>query len=318
MRFSIFVLILILSSCTAIEVEENPLFFFWEEMDKKYVFFEDKQIDWDSVKRTLYTYDPGIKTDLVSGFSSMIIPLQDRHVWVNTGETYITYSPQHDFAIVNLKPYLPSKIEENTIFSIVQLSEKIVYIEIRTFASSFIQLEEKLVNYDYSNGIIMDIRRNQGGSPDVILELASYFISGKHVVLYQKYKKGRGHNDFTKHKPISLEGNNLFGDAKIILLIDKLTYSSANLFASIMKEFTGAILVGNNTGGGGASSVKGVLPNGWGYSLSQEPYFDINFNSLESGVSPHYFIMFDKEQYEQQNQRHNQMEFAYKLLTNEY
>jgi len=78
MKYFLSIFILLFFSCTRIEVEDNPLYFFWEEMDKKYVFFEEKQIDWDSVRRTLHKYDPDIRSELVSGFSSMISPLKDR------------------------------------------------------------------------------------------------------------------------------------------------------------------------------------------------------------------------------------------------
>jgi len=163
----------------------------------------------------------------------------------------------------------------------------------------------------------MDIRHNDGGFTKNVLELASNFISGRHTVLYQKFKNGRGHNDFTDFKPVSLEGNNRFPDTKIVLLVDRMTYSAPNTFASVMKDFTGAVLIGDKTGGGGAASLKDVLPNGWTYSISQNACFDSAYRPLEPGVSPHYQVLFDMEQYENQKPRHNQMEFALQLLADE-
>ena len=317
MKYVLYIFILLSLSCAKIEVEDNPLYFFWEEMDRKYVFFEEKQIDWNSVRSTLHRYDPNNTTDLVAGFTSMIEPLKDRHVWVSSEEETITYNPDANyfFSTVNLNFYSTGKIEENDFYTIAQLPGGIVFVELNSFLKPFPYFEWTIKEYDYSNGIIIDIRHNSGGYLPNALDLAFNFISGKRTVLYQKFKNGRGHNDFTGFKPLSLEGSNRFPDTRIVLLADIMTYSAANLFASVMKEFTGAVLVGAKTGGGGASSILDVLPNGWAYSISQNASFDAAYRSLEQGVSPHYEVLFDKEQYEEEKPRHNQMEFALKLLT---
>jgi hypothetical protein len=318
MKYFLPVFIILLFSCSKIEVERNPLYFFWEEMDKKYAFFEEKQINWDSIRGTLPLYDPNINSDLVSGFTEMITPLRDRHVWVNTGEEIITYiTEDYIYSSINLEFYSSGRLEENDIYSIAQLPGGIVFIELKTFFSQFPYFEKTVKDYDYSNGIIIDIRHNSGGYQKNVLELASNFISGKHTVLYLKHKNGKGHTDFTTFKPISLEGSDHFSDTKIVLLIDKMTYSAANMFVSVMKNFTDAILVGDKTGGGGASSTQDILPNGWIYSISQNAYFDSDFRSLEPGILPHYRVPFDMKQFEEQKPRHNQMEFAFQLLADD-
>lgn len=315
---SIYLLYLISVGCTKIEVEENPLYFFWEEMDKKYVFFEEKRIDWDSVRSTLGGYDPKNDSDLVSGFTNMIALLKDRHVWINTGKREISYSPNdYFFSSINLKFYSSGRLQENDVYSIAQLHKGVVFIELKTFYVPFPNFEETIKNYDYSNGIIIDIRHNSGGYIKNTLEIASNFISGRHPVLYQKFKRGSKHTDFTHFKPIYLYGSNRFPGTKIVLLVDKMTYSSANSFASIIKNFTNAVIIGDKSGGGGAVSLQGILPNGWRYSISENAYFDTHYASLESGVVPHYRVIFNRELYEQQKPRHNQFEFAYKLLTGE-
>ena len=318
MKYFLFVLILMLFSCTPIVIEENPLYFFWEEMDKKYVFFEEKQIDWDSVRRTLYAYDPGIKADLVSGFNSMIMPLRDRHVSINTGEEIISYFPDnYIYSPVDIAYYSTCKPLETDLYSLAQLSGGIVYIELKTFISLLPYFERTVKAYDYSNGIIMDIRHTGGGYLKNVLEFASHFVNGRRIVGYQKFKKSSAHNDFTDSRPIALDGNNRFPDISIVLLVDRWTYSAPNMFASIMKDFTDAILVGDTTGGGGAGSVTDFLPNGWEYSIAQNVTVDSSYGSLESGVPPHFRIPFDYERYEKQKPLHNQMEFALQLLLNE-
>lgn len=315
MKYFLLLIVLFLIACAKIEIEENPLYFFWNEMDRKYVYFNEKQVDWDSVRNTLHRYNPDIKSDLVSGFTNMVLLLRDRHVWINTGEENITYSlGDYFFSSIDINFYSSGKFEENDTYCIAQLAGGVVYIEIKTFYASFVDFEKTVKRYDYSNGIIMDIRHNGGGFYRNAFELASNFISGEHTVLYQKFKTGAGHNDFTDFKPMALKGFNRFPNVKIILLIDRMTYSTANGFASIMKNFTNTVLVGDKTGGGGGISARGILPNGWSYSISENALFDMNYQSLENGLLPDYQVIFDKERYEQEKPRHNQLDFAYKLL----
>lgn len=312
-------IIVVLCGCSQIEVEENPLLFFWEEMDKKYVYFEEKNINWDSIRDVALQYNYLDTTEMVSGFNAMIKPLKDQHVWVYNGEEIMTHSVQsYNYLSLNLSHYSESNIFVNEYIYISQLANDIVYVWPKSFRSYFTDLKEALSTYNYKNGIIIDVRINSGGFINATMDMASYFIEGQHTVLYDKSKNGHGHSDFTDYIPIKIEGSNSFSGIKTVVIADKPTYSAANSFVSVMKNFTNSIIVGNITGGGGASSVSGILPNGWTYSISQQPGFDVNFNSLEPGVEPHYLIPFEEEEFQKYisspERIHPQVDFAYKLL----
>lgn len=320
---SIIFLVLSLVSCVEVEVEENPLLFFWEEMDKKYVFFDEKQVDWDSIKAEIQSLDPNNEEELIAGFKKMIYPLNDRHVSVSFGEDiYITTPSKEEFfnyyLLTDLSRYGAERIIESDGFDCAQLYNKIVYVKLYTFKYYIPQFYNTLKTFNYDNGLILDIRNNQGGLDGAALDFAANFISGKQTVLYTKHKNGYGHNAFTGYRPIELEGSNRFPGTGIVLITDNWTYSAANMFSSVMKNFTTAILAGNTTGGGGGSLTGGTLPNGWDYTFTQNPYFDINFKSLESGVEPDYKIDFGEEEYQEytKTQIHPQLEFAYNLLIN--
>ncbi|MDR1897296.1 MAG: hypothetical protein LBR10_10960 [Prevotellaceae bacterium] len=319
MKYCLFICGLLFISCSQIRIEENPLLFFWEEMDKKYVYFEEKQINWDSVKNTLHLYNPDNDSDLLSGFTSMINTIKDGHVWIATDETVITFydSEYYNNPVMELDIYDAGNLIDTDVYTIAQLKNNTVYVAIKTFLKPSSSAVTELVNgYNYSNGIIMDIRNNTGGYIECVLDLASCFIKGNHNVLYTRHKKSRKHDDFTDYKPISVVGKNLFGDVKLVIITDKRTYSAPNSFVSIMRNFTNTVLVGNKTGGGGAQSCRSILPNGWGYSISENPHFDVNFKSLEPGVEPDYLIVFGEQQYDEYQETgiHCQMEFAFQLL----
>jgi len=49
----LFIGILLISSCSFEEEHcTDPFEFFWREMDRKYVYFEEKGVDWDAVYAT--------------------------------------------------------------------------------------------------------------------------------------------------------------------------------------------------------------------------------------------------------------------------
>ncbi len=317
MRKLLLISFLFAVSCVDIEVEENPLLFFWEEMDKKYVFFEEKNVDWDSIKSEISVYNPANKKELVRGFENMIYPLNDGHVSVLTGEAVICKRIEYYNNVnIDLKRYLAGRVIEDDVVTIAQLDNSIVYVEIKTFEKFVPDFRETLNEFKYQNGIILDIRNNGGGLLSSALDMAANFIEGKHTVLYKRNKNGYGHDDFTDYKPVALKGINAFPETETVILIDNYTFSAANIFTSVMKNFSNAILIGNNTRGGGAALSTGVLPNGWTYSFSQNPYYNINYRSLELGVEPHHHVLFGEAEYLRFGETgiHSQMEFAYKFL----
>lgn len=316
-RIIVLVLVILMIGCTKIEIEENPLLFFWEEMDKKYVYFDEKHIDWDSIRNVILQYNPGNEEEVWKGFEAMIYPLKDRHVCVYSDEMTVSLSfPYFNWIPIDLTKFGVNKTVETDWYTMAQLDNNIVYLEIKTFISFIPDFYKTISSFHYEKGIIIDIRNNRGGLEDATLDFASNFIEGKQTVLYRRFKNGTRHNDFTNYRPVLLDGTNFFPDTKIILLTDNNTYSAANMFASIMKDCTNAILVGNKTGGGGANSITGMLPNGWIYSISENPDFDQNYRSLESGVEPHHWVLFNEAESSQyaEDRIHPQMEFAYQLL----
>jgi C-terminal processing protease CtpA/Prc len=288
-------------------------------MDKKYVYFGEKHINWDSVRNTIHLYNPDNKTELLSGFSNMMNVIQDRHVWINTGDTLVIYNYAryyYNYISINVDIYDANNLIDTDVYKIAQLKNNIVYVEVKTFFKSSLGIEDLIKKYNYSNGIIIDVRNNVGGYYQCVLELSSNFIKDNHIVSYVKYKKSHRHDDFTDYNPISLLGKNQFDGIKLIIITDKFTYSATNFFVSIMKKFTNSIIVGNITGGGGALSFTSILPNGWTYSIAENPYFDSNYKSLEQGIEPDHLVIFGEEQYEEygETRLHSQMEFAFNLL----
>jgi C-terminal processing protease CtpA/Prc len=324
MKYLILPLLLFIVACTSVEELRDPFDFFWTEMDKKYVYFEEKGIDWDAV----YTaYKPrtqtGNENDLLQVFQEIIDMLKDGHVAVSTPDTTIFYDWERkidEVLVLDLHRYTPSQqVFIDDLYKVVQLKNDIVYIGFFTFSPSFDykKFQNILANYSCSRGVIVDVRANVGGFFRNVGELAACFFTQQHIVLYEKHKTGHGRTDFSGYFPITMAGRNIIEDKiPVVVLVGCSTYSGANDFAAIMKSLPNVTLMGTRTGGGGATRADLIMPNGWILSYSQAPMYDIHYNSLEAGVEPHYIIPTTAADVEEMRQTgiHKLMEAAYQHL----
>ncbi|MDR3134093.1 MAG: S41 family peptidase [Prevotellaceae bacterium] len=315
----------IVLSCSR-EVFTDPFDFFWHKMDEKYVYFEEKGIDWDAVYST---YKPRAATandeELLQIFQEIIDLLKDGHVSVSTPDTVILYDwrDTNNIMYLDYTAYLYFPIQDHIMgfYDVTQLTNNIIYIYFNSFEPSFDteQFREIISHYSFSKGIILDIRGNIGGNEDNVYRFASCFFTGTRTVLYKRTKSDRSHNAFSGYIPINVTGCGVFDEfLPIVLLIESGTYSGGTLFSAILKTLPHVVLAGMPTGGGGARRYDYTMPNGWTMSCSQQATYDVHYRSLELGVAPHYKIPTTKEDAAAigPTNRHKLTEFAYQYLNN--
>jgi C-terminal processing protease CtpA/Prc len=141
-----------------------------------------------------------------------------------------------------------------------------------------------------ADGFIYDIRTNPGGSAQLSFNIAGRFVKNKTLVGYQVIKDGKGHNDLTEPSAIyivpSQDGYN-WTDMNTVVLTNRDVYSTANMFASYMKEVPNATIIGGITGGGGGDPCTFYLPNGWAVTMSgHRMVLDVNKVHIEAGIKP--------------------------------
>ena len=98
------------------------------------------------------------------------------------------------------------------------------------------------------NALIFDIRRNQGGSPEMIGLIASYLFD-KPTLLGARYS--RIHDDeYMEYWSLEeVPGRKFEPDVPVYILISSNTYSAAEAFAFILQELGRATIVGEPSGG---------------------------------------------------------------------
>jgi C-terminal processing protease CtpA/Prc len=148
--------------------------------------------------------------------------------------------------------FIESMKEANFGFEkIERLPGNIGYIELRGFfdhemgAKTVQAAMNFLANTD---ALIFDLRRNGGGSPEMVALISSYLFGDQPVHLNSLYwRKGDVTNEFwTKPK----EANVKFEGKDVYVLTSNRTFSAAEEFSYNLKNLKRAQIVGETTGGG--------------------------------------------------------------------
>lgn len=295
----------ILSSCEKVLFEpdlgsRDPFVNFdylWNEIDRKYSYFELKNIDWNAIKNQ---YRPLInpnttEEELFEILSNMLNELKDDHSNLfspfNFSLYNVAFTGQENYRQRTIEEFYLPDIWTTSVFSHGFLDNgNLGYIRYKSFLDDFSEtdLDFILNRYQHTKGIILDLRQNLGGSIFNIPKILSRFLETKTLVAYSITRNGPNHNDFGEREYFFITPYSGIKYLKpIIVLIDRGSYSATTFFALATKAFLNIRLVGDTTGGGGGLPNGGQLPNGWTYQFSISQLLDLNGdNFAESGVPP--------------------------------
>jgi C-terminal processing protease CtpA/Prc len=304
---------LLLSSCEKAFLgpdkgSKDPLANFdylWEEVDKKYSYFELKKIDWNKVRDT---YRPLLNAEsseeeLFKVLGGMLNELRDDHTNLISPFNVSVYNVALRTGKVNYYPrivqefYLKDQWITGTLTNGFLDSNRVGYIRYGAFTDEFTdeQLDVVINRFKDTRGIILDIRSNGGGSVFNVPKILSRFVENKTLCAYSVTRNGPEHNNFGERKGFFItpyEGTRY--NKKVMVLIDRSCYSASTFFSQITKELPNITLVGDTTGGGGGLPNGGQLPNGWTYRFSVSQLLDLNGNNTaEIGVPPDIYVALD-------------------------
>lgn len=282
---------------------DDNLYALWSILDERYCYFDAKGIEWDGVydeyvkklhgKRawTIYEY-----FDLLA---EMLDTLEDGHVnlyspfdvsscrgWFS--DYPLDYYPE----ILQSERYLAGGLRRAGGFRYGMLNDvNVGYIEYNSFSNGFSASNLLYIDNYFSNtdGLIIDVRNNGGGSLDYSVTLASCFFKQSTVTGYIKHKTGVGHNDFSEPEPLITDPKDAlvdWSDRRVVVLTNRRCYSATNDFVVRMLMAPNVIVVGGMTGGGGGMPLSQELPNGWMVRFSAVPMFDAQMRHTEFGVNP--------------------------------
>lgn len=266
----------------------------WSDVNNRYSFFEEKQIDWEAVK---LQYSPLIHEDmspdaLFDVLGDMIGELEDGHV-----NLLSTFNRSRNWRWFEGFPLfydqqLIDDIYLGTNFRIIgplhaQTVDNMLYVNYRSFERNITtqHMDEIIRLMKFHEGLIIDVRSNGGGNLQNALNIASRFIEEEVVYARQRFKTGPGWADFTPWSDMRIlphSGEKYLG--KVAVLTNRRSYSTTTFFAQMMRILPQARLFGDQTGGGGGIPVFAELPNGWTYRFSGSQTIDMEGTQLEFGV----------------------------------
>jgi hypothetical protein len=259
---------------------------FWSDIDENYSLFQFTDLNWDSIKNVYQGKISNTMSDeaFYDTLCNMAFELKDAHTNIYPLNTDIIlksydyfreseYPRNYNFSVISNKyVYANDYVVVYDHYAYCWLGNTKIgymvyneYFDENTTEEAFVKMLEY---FSGCKGIIIDIRENGGGNNAISQMMLSHLSDTKHLVGYIKTKNGKGHNDFSSWTPRYIEPASPNFNYKIILLTNRLVYSTANEMVMWAKAFSNITSVGGTTGGGIGIPVKHMLNNGWAYRTS--------------------------------------------------
>ena len=295
---------------------------FWNLFNDNYCFFGDnygytKNVDWQAIYDEMM---PKVETatteeELLTIMGLSIDYLKDGHIWIDTKFNHLgCFTFYYDENGVKypenfIEGLIPSKYltyayktrNGHRYGNITKDGKTFFYVHHADFTKTLNEedLEMFQPHIDKADGIIYDIRTNLGGTAQYAIDITGRFIETKTHIGYDVVKTGKGYNDYSE--PIALyavpadDGYN-WADKKTAVLTNRDVYSTANMFASYVKQAPNVTVIGGKSGGGGGSPTSYYLPNGWTVVLSaHRASLNVDKEHIESGVDPDILVSITEE-----------------------
>lgn len=310
MRRHIFILIYAMLLCSCVSEEEfgnTPRGNFdalWQIVDEHYCFFPDKEaeygLDWAECRRRYsdMLVDKMSNEQLFEVCAKMLAELRDGHVNLASSFNTARYWDWYESYPVNFsdslqRVYIGTDYRLTCGIRYCILPDNIGYVYVPSFDGSVGSgnLDAIFSYLSLCDGLIVDVRNNEGGQLTMAQDLAASFINEKTTVGYIAHKTGTGHSSFSSPEPITLTpSEGMRWQKNVAVLTNRRTYSAANAFVMYLKDLPQVTVVGDRTGGGAGMPYNNELPNGWTVRFSACPTYDSQMRSTENGIAPDYHV----------------------------
>lgn len=228
------------------QLSNTELFdFLWRDLDERYSFFEEKNIDWDSI-RLVYAEKINDELDQFEFFEllgDLMGELQDGHV-----NLLSTFNRSRNWEWYENYPlnYSHDLIEQfylKTDFRIVgpllvQSLDDHLYINYRSFAQNVspANMNEIIRLMENHEGVIIDIRSNGGGSLGNAHAIISRFIPQATTYAFERIKVGPERDAFSPWIPLTINPSESGRyEGKVAVLINRRTYSAGSFLRKCVK-----------------------------------------------------------------------------------
>ncbi len=173
-----------------------------------------------------------------------------------------------------------------------RLDENVGYIAVSAFFEPgwmMPRFRDAVQSFLDCDGVILDLRGNPGGIGAMAMGMASWFVSERNHRLGTLTTR-----DSSLHFNISPRPRTF--DGPLVILVDELSASTAEIFAGGMQDIGRARVVGTRTLGAALPSTVERLPNGDGFQYAIANYVSSSGRVLEgNGVAPDEEVRLTRE-----------------------
>ena len=166
------------------------------------------------------------------------------------------------------------------------LEEGIAYLRLSRFGNTTdTELAEILPDLLAENpsGLILDLRRNPGGSLDTTVEIADQFLD-EGLVLVERFGDG-------DERPFEADSDGLAQEIPMVVLIDEGSASASEVLAGAIQDRNRGVIIGQISFGKGTVQTWHTLSNNGGVRVTIAEWLTPNNGSIhETGLTPDYYI----------------------------
>lgn len=276
------------SSKTLDDVQEATTNYLALYFDYFYGLKEEKEID--SFRTVIEDYGLSEAENFIDYYeliSDFMFDLDDLHTRIiDTGYLMPEYEPQDNFLYGSKVNTYSTAYAKNRCgiypdeFTYTLINSETHLVQLPGFEVDTGDRFAEIVSYiQPGDDLIVDLTCNTGGSLQGVVEILMYMTEEPIPVRHINSKTGQIAEEYYISDVDAVEDYHLF------VMTSEVTYSAANVFATIVQDLELGTIIGDNTLGGSCALVFTVLPNGLIISNSSYMTFiDQNLEIKDDGI----------------------------------
>jgi carboxyl-terminal processing protease len=277
----------------------------WNTFNEEYAPFEERDVDWSAqYSRFRPMLDQSSSEDeLFDVLSQLLATLDDGHVNLTAPGREVfnsneirrekRYDDLFSTQVVRenyLEPGFKTGEEDSYIYGKIR-DENIGYILFDHVGENFFKLDDFLDEFKTADGLIIDLRHNQGGDFTYCFSEIGRLTNERRFVFKSKTRNGPGRNDYTPWKEWYIEPSGDYVNKPVIVLTDRYTISAGERSVMAFMTLPNVITMGDTTNGAHGTMIGRELANGWFYSLVPQKVELFDGQTYEGiGLAPDVFI----------------------------
>lgn len=285
----------------------------WTTFDERYAVFEQREVDWQQLYEQ---YRPMVKPttsddELYDIIKAMLSHLNDGHVSLMADgksfwNSHQEFKERKELDLFQFQVVYDHYIDKpvTTIdnqYAYGKINGKIGYLYAAGLSGSkptFI--DDFMADMQDMDGIIIDLRHNNGGDFTNGEVIASRFADQERLAFVAMPKNGPGANDFGERVDYFLEkAGNITFNKPIVVLTNIYTISAGENLVLYLRVLPNVTIVGQNTTGAMGERIEKEMPNGWIYSITGQVMFAADGISYEGpGIPPDVLVTNTLEELE--------------------